>query len=94
MRNKIVWPVETGEHKDVKPEEIERFIVKAIQATASTDETENVLIKALKIERVRWHPDKVQQRYGFMDVDESTMAGVTSTFQVFDRMWNHSSRKK
>lgn len=94
LRNKIVWPVETGKHKDVKPEEIERFIVKAIQATASTDETENVLIKTLKIERVRWHPDKVQQRYGFMDVDESTMACVTSTFQVFDRMWNHLRAKK
>jgi hypothetical protein len=94
LHNKIVWPVETGKRKDVKPEEIESFIVKAIQATAPTDEIENVLIKALKIERVRWHPDKVQQRYGFMDVDESTMAGVTSTFQVFDRMWNQLRTKE
>ena len=94
LRNKIVWPVETGKRKDIKPEEVERFIVKGVQSSARVDEAEDALIKALKTERVRWHPDKVQQRYGFMEVDESTVAGVTAIFQVFDRMWNERRTKK
>jgi hypothetical protein len=94
LRNKIVWPVETGKHKDVKPEEVERFIMKGIQSIVSAGEAEDMLIQALKAERVRWHPDKVQQRYGFMEVDENTMAGVTSIFQVFDRMWNDLRTRK
>lgn len=94
LRDKIVWPVETGKHKDIKPEEVEKFIMKGIESTASADDAGNVLMQALKAERVRWHPDKVQQRYGFMAVDEGTMAGVTSIFQVFDRMWNDLRLRK
>ena len=40
-------------------------------------------MKALKAERVRWHPDKVQQRFGG-GVDEGTMRVVTGVFQVVD----------
>lgn len=94
LRNKIVWPVETGKRKDVKPEEVERFILKGVYSSIRADEAEDALMKALKTERVRWHPDKVQQRYGFMEVDESTLAGVTAIFQVFDRMWNERRTKK
>jgi hypothetical protein len=89
LRNKIAWPVESGKRKDVKTEEIERFIKEGTDSIQSEDQsTENALLSALKLERVRWHPDKMQQRYGFMQIDETTMKGVTATFQVFDRMWN------
>jgi hypothetical protein len=94
LRNKIIWPVETSKRKDVKPEEIERFIVKGTRSSTSTEEAEDALMNALKAERVRWHPDKMQQRYGFMEIDEGTMAGVTAAFQVFDRMWNDRRTKK
>jgi hypothetical protein len=94
LRNKIIWPVETSKRKDVKPEEIERFITKGSLSSKSTDEAEDALLNALKAERVRWHPDKMQQRYGFMEIDEGTMAGVTATFQVFDRMWNDRRTKR
>ena len=40
-------------------------------------------LQALKVERVRWHPDKVQQRFGGT-VDEGTMKVVTGVFQVVD----------
>lgn len=87
LRNKIAWLVESGQRKDVNPENIEHFMQ---NAAGSTTETENnaTLAAALKVERVRWHPDKIQQRYGFMDIDETTMKGVTATFQVLDKMWN------
>ena len=86
LRNKIAWPVETGKRKDVSREEIERFIKKGTansDAAAATDTFAN----AIKAERVQWHPDKIQQRYGFMEIDENTLKGVTATFQVFDDMW-------
>ena len=39
----------------------------------------------LKAERVRWHPDKVQQRFRGQ-VDEGTMKIVTGVFQVVDAL--------
>lgn len=89
FRNKIAWPVESGKRKDVNPDEIQRFIENGSNAAVATgDATANALATTLKLERVRWHPDKIQQRYGFMDIDETTMKGVTATFQAIDRMWN------
>jgi hypothetical protein len=89
LRNKIAWPVESGKRKDVNSVEIERFIKLASQAAESDEGARaTALAAAVKAERVRWHPDKIQQRYGVMEIDESTMKGVTATFQVLDRMWN------
>ena len=42
-------------------------------------------LRLLKAERVRWHPDKVQQRFGGA-VDEGTMTVVTGVFQVVDAL--------
>ncbi|KAM0716741.1 hypothetical protein Q7P37_008186 [Cladosporium fusiforme] len=42
-------------------------------------------LQSLKAERVRWHPDKVQQRFGGA-VDEGTMKVVTGIFQVVDAL--------
>lgn len=41
----------------------------------------------LKDERVRWHPDKVQQRLGGK-VDDGVMRDVTAIFQVIDKLWS------
>ena len=89
LRNKIAWPVESTQRKDVNSAEIERFVRKGTEHRYTEDQSSrDSLLAALKLERVRWHPDKIQQRYGFMNIDEGTMKGVTATFQVFDRMWN------
>ncbi len=42
-------------------------------------------LRKLKAERVRWHPDKTQQRFGG-EVDDGTMKLVTGVFQVVDAM--------
>ena len=89
LRNRIAWPVESGKRKDLNTEEIERFVTRGINAVESDkSRSDSALLAALKQERVRWHPDKMQQRYGFMQIDDLTMQGITATFQVFDRMWN------
>ncbi|KLU83995.1 hypothetical protein MAPG_03043 [Magnaporthiopsis poae ATCC 64411] len=43
----------------------------------------------LKDERVRWHPDKVQQRLGGK-VDEALMRDVTTVFQIVDKLWTEA----
>ena len=92
LRNKIAWPVETGKRQDVTREEIENFVRKGtanVEGTAGTDHFMN----AIKSERVRWHPDKIQQRFGFMKVDEDTLKAVTAVFQVFDAIWNETRQR-
>jgi hypothetical protein len=47
----------------------------------------------LKEERVRWHPDKIQQRLGGR-VDEAVMRDVTAVFQIVDKLWTDTRSKQ
>lgn len=80
VRSLIPWPVVSGKAKHVSKEEIERFF----RNSKSWREGSVALLKA---ERVRWHPDKMQQRFG-QHIDVDTMKLVTAVFQVIDRLWN------
>jgi len=77
----------------VAREEIERFIRKGTAVPQATEAAGDPFANAIKSERVRWHPDKIQQRYGFMQIDEHTLQGVTAVFQVFDAIWNEIREK-
>ena len=46
----------------------------------------------MRDERVRWHPDKIQQRLGG-EVDADVMKDVTVIFQTVDRLYNDTRRK-
>ncbi|KAL2047197.1 hypothetical protein N7G274_001216 [Stereocaulon virgatum] len=85
MKERISWPVESGNWKDVGKEEVERFFK---HAAAAKNAREVDLVDVLKKERVRWHPDKMQQRAGSEGIDEGTMKVVTACFQVVDRLWS------
>lgn len=95
VRERISWPVESGSWKDVQPEKVERFFKHAPQPTTS-DAVEDLvpldLVAILKTERVRWHPDKMQQRFRGqgIELDEKTLKIVTAIFQVVDRMWSEA----
>ncbi|KAG5289131.1 hypothetical protein I7I48_08380 [Histoplasma ohiense] len=45
------------------------------------------ILTVLKIERVRWHPDKMQHRYGALGMDDQLLKSATEVFQIIDRMW-------
>jgi hypothetical protein len=95
LRNRIAWPVASGKRNDLEADTIREFIEKGSEAASSDDELPDAaFLSALKIERIRWHPDKIQQRYGFMAIDESTLKAVTATFQIIDAMWNESRAHK
>lgn len=80
VRNLIPWPVASGQAKDVSPAAIELFL-------RTRHKDEEALLAILKVERVRWHPDKMQQRFG-QHIDPGTMKTVTAVFQVLDKLWN------
>jgi hypothetical protein len=79
VRDLIPWPVVSGKMTHVSKEEIERFL-----RSSSVWKADPAAL--LKIERVRWHPDKMQQRFG-QHIDQDTMKSVTAAFQVMDRLW-------
>ncbi|RFU29184.1 hypothetical protein B7463_g7163, partial [Scytalidium lignicola] len=87
----IPWPVESGDYRDVKAGEVERFF---LYGPSGGQPTETQLNKVLKLERVRWHPDKIQQKLGGQDVDEAVIQRVTAVFQIIDRLWSELRDKK
>lgn len=93
LRNKIFWPVESGKRDDLSPTNMETFILNGTKHASPHLEWETALLRALKIERVRWHPDKIQQRFGSLEIDEKTRKGVTAVFQAIDRMWSDRKGK-
>lgn len=99
LRDRISWPVESGSWKEVQPEQVERFFKHAPQPTTSSggdavgDQVVPIDLAAiLKVERVRWHPDKMQQRFRGqgIELDEKTLKIVTAVFQVIDHMWSEA----
>ncbi|RPA80872.1 hypothetical protein BJ508DRAFT_307071 [Ascobolus immersus RN42] len=78
------WPVESGRLADVEKKRVEEFFLKGVK--------EGELEGALKMERVRWHPDKMQQRLGTLD--KEVLEAVTAVFQTVDAMWGELRGKK
>ncbi|KAL9598975.1 MAG: hypothetical protein Q9219_004158 [cf. Caloplaca sp. 3 TL-2023] len=87
IKDKIPWPAETGRYTGT--EEVERFFKHAPQPEDPNGEVNRV--KMLKLERVRWHPDKFLQRAGGQGLDKETIAAVTAIFQIIDRLWSEIS---
>ncbi|KAH8424717.1 uncharacterized protein LDX57_002461 [Aspergillus melleus] len=96
LRNLLYWPVESGKRRDVSREAVEEFMRHApVSSSDSKDQSGAAdLLSTLKAERVRWHPDKIQHRYGILGVDEVVMRSVTEVFQIVDTMWNELKEKQ
>ncbi|PLB47827.1 hypothetical protein P170DRAFT_437569 [Aspergillus steynii IBT 23096] len=95
LRNLLFWPVETGKRRDVSREAVEEFMRHAPSLGSSDAKgAGSELLATLKSERVRWHPDKIQHRYGSLGVDEVVMRSVTEVFQIVDTMWNELKGKQ
>ncbi|KAE8349458.1 hypothetical protein BDV28DRAFT_163617 [Aspergillus coremiiformis] len=86
----LFWPVESGKRRDVGREAIEEFMRHA----SGDGDREVDLLAVLKAERVRWHPDKIQHRYGALGIDEVVMSSVTEVFQIIDRLWTEVKGKQ
>lgn len=85
LRNLLFWPVESGKRKDVSAQSVKDFMRHA--------PTQDDLLATLKAERIRWHPDKMQHRYGALGIDGGLMRGITEVFQILDRMWSEEKER-
>ncbi|KAK2836950.1 hypothetical protein FQN49_006557 [Arthroderma sp. PD_2] len=100
LRNIIVWPVESGKRKDVNLDSVEHFLRNAPVPQGSTEAPNtrppkhSNLLAVLKLERVRWHPDKIRHRYGALGVDEDMIKAATEIFQILDRIWVEEQAKR
>lgn len=82
----IAWPVEGGRLEDIEEATVRKFFVNGLNPQ---DTGEKAFVAKLREERVRWHPDKIQQKLGG-EVDSDTMKGVTAVFQIIDKLWTDS----
>ncbi|KAF9874047.1 hypothetical protein CkaCkLH20_08419 [Colletotrichum karsti] len=85
----IPWPVESGHRTDVGEKEVRRFIVNGL---AVEEIGEKEFAAKLREERVRWHPDKMQQKLGGQ-VDGAVMKDITAIFQIIDKLWADTRSK-
>lgn len=94
LRDNIAWPVYSRQLGDVNEENIELFMKAAVGSSSDKSGEQQAYTKALKGERVKWHPDKIQQRYGVINIDDQTGRGVTTVFQILDKLWNRATASK
>ncbi|KAI0118732.1 hypothetical protein GGR51DRAFT_497426 [Nemania sp. FL0031] len=86
----MAWPVRSGRREDVEAGVVREFYVLGIDPV---EVGEKEFLAKLKDERVRWHPDKIQQRLGGR-VDEAVMRDVTAVFQIVDKLWTDTRSKQ
>lgn len=81
---KVPWPTKSGAEKDVSQDAVEAFLRHGADQVQST---EGSLRSLLKMERVRWHPDRMS--YALRGtIDTQTLQSVTAVFQIVDAMYN------
>ncbi|KAI1826257.1 hypothetical protein F4861DRAFT_121448 [Xylaria intraflava] len=86
----MAWPIRSGRREDIDAGAVREFYVMGIDPV-EVGEVE--YLARLKDERVRWHPDKIQQRLGGK-VDEAVMRQVTAVFQVVDKLWTDTRSRR
>ncbi|KAI5781145.1 hypothetical protein EDC01DRAFT_244410 [Geopyxis carbonaria] len=80
VRN-IPWPVHSGDIQDINKQSVEEFI---LTARCGGDDQ---FLDTIKLERIRWHPDKAQQRWGNEGLSDEQMKAITTVFQTIDKLW-------
>lgn len=87
----IPWPIWSRTKGEITKKQIEEFF---LNAPTSGKPEDAELSKTLKAERVRWHPDKFQQKFGEQKLDDAIMRDVTAVFQIIDQVWTELRCKK
>ncbi|CAN8096781.1 unnamed protein product [Discula destructiva] len=86
----IPWPTLSGGRSDITERGIRSFLVRGLDLKAAG--AKEFLVR-LKEQRVRWHPDKMQQRMGGKDkIEKDVMADITMIFQVIDTLYDDTRK--
>ncbi|OAQ68160.1 hypothetical protein VFPPC_13634 [Pochonia chlamydosporia 170] len=84
----LAWPVDGGQREDINDKGVRSFFIHGLNLE---DIGAEAFMAKLKQERIRWHPDKVQQRFG-LDMESEVMKDVTAVFQIIDKLWEEVRR--
>lgn len=88
----IPWPTKNGSSEGITERDVRSFFLRGLNLKGLGTGAFNA---KLKEHRVRWHPDKMQQKMGGRaKVDGDTMADITMTFQVIDTLYNDTRQTK
>lgn len=80
---KVPWPTENRRRREIEERDVRAFFVKGLDLE---ELGEKEFAAKLKEERVRWHPDKIQQKLKG-EFDDAVMKDVTAIFQIIDKLW-------
>ncbi|PHH68418.1 hypothetical protein CDD82_571 [Ophiocordyceps australis] len=91
----LPWPVKRRKAGRVAEGEVRAFFRNGLglDGLEEDDLGRDNLMARLKQERVRWHPDKMQQRLGGQ-VDQAVMRDITAIFQLVDALWDEARTAK
>ncbi|OJJ96292.1 hypothetical protein ASPACDRAFT_47063 [Aspergillus aculeatus ATCC 16872] len=90
-RTSIPWPTEAGSFRscrDVAQSDIEAFLHYGASMNARSQ-----LLSILKVERLRWHPDKLQHLF-CARVDETTINKVTEISQIVNQLYTYEQARR
>lgn len=86
----IPWPTQRGDPKAITESSVRTFFLRGLDIKALGNAQFNA---KLKEDRVRWHPDKMEQRLGGRGkANESVMADITMVFQIIDALYNDTRK--
>jgi hypothetical protein len=99
----LVWPLPGGGkghwgQRNVSESGVRAFVTAGLEGGDESDDEDDEksraeLVARLREERVRWHPDKMQQRLGGK-VEDGVMRDVTAVFQILDKIWSQVREKR
>ncbi|KAL4755841.1 uncharacterized protein BDW70DRAFT_167369 [Aspergillus foveolatus] len=90
-RTSIPWPTDAGSFRscrDVDQADIEAFLRYGVSLDAEAQ-----LLPILKVERLRWHPDKIQHLF-CARVDEATINKVTEISQIVNQLYTYEQARR
>ncbi|KAF2235767.1 hypothetical protein EV356DRAFT_513651 [Viridothelium virens] len=85
----IPWPVESGKAKHVSKDGVDVFFRNSLLSLGSSAKG-----ATLRAERVRWHPDKIQHRFGGQAIDAATMKLVNTVFLTVDSLYDDNKSER
>ncbi|KKY20110.1 hypothetical protein UCRPC4_g04244 [Phaeomoniella chlamydospora] len=99
LKTLLSWPNLSNSASDINASELKSFFQHCPPSstlTSTSSSAPSILLATLKQERIRWHPDKIQHRYGRLgiEIDTKTLARVTAVFQIVDELWIREKEKE
>ncbi|KAK9472925.1 uncharacterized protein V1510DRAFT_402941 [Dipodascopsis tothii] len=76
----VPWPVVSGRREDISARAVGLFFHDAPK-------------DVIKRERIRWHPDKVKQRFAQCALSADDVATITAVFQIINQIWEERYSK-